>query len=144
MKQKVILRCALFVLAAVVLSACGPQGENLRDAKPELPPNSAGARAVKLWQAKIKRNFTAAYPYYTPGYRSTTPLLQFVDNFPGGRVVWNDVEYANQDCDASKCIVELDVTYSYINPAPGVESVTNTRRVKETWLLIDGAWYFSP
>lgn len=144
MKQKVILRCAMLAVAAAMLSACGPQGDNLRDSKPELTADSAGARAVNLWQAKIKRNFTAAYPYYTPGYRSTTPLLQFVDNFPGGRVVWNDVEYVDQACEAAKCTVELDVTYSYLNPAPGVESVTNTRRVKETWLLIDGAWYFSP
>lgn len=133
----------LLVVLLFLMSACGTS-ENLRDNHAKLDPASPGARAVALWRAKIKREFAKAYPYYTPGYRSKTSLLQFVDNFPGGRVVWNDVEYAKQECGPVKCQVWVDITYSYLNPAPGVDSLSNTRRVEETWLLIDGVWYYSP
>ena len=141
MKQKYI---SYFLLSLLItaLAACGTAEK--RPMKPELAPDSAPARAVKRWQAMIQRDFTTAYPLYTPGFRSKTPLLQFVDNFPGGRVVWNDVEYLDHQCEAAKCTVRLDVTYSLLNPAPGVDSVVNKRTVDETWLLIDGVWYYSP
>ena len=145
MTNNLYRKSQLAIVAVLVLGLIGcASEENLRSAHEELDPASPGARSVALWRAKIGREFAKAYPYYTPGYRSTTTLLQFVDNFPGGRVVWNDVEYVRQECEAAKCKVWMDISYSYLNPAPGVESYPNTRRIEETWLFIDGVWYFSP
>ncbi|GAB4181787.1 MAG: hypothetical protein Tsb002_02190 [Wenzhouxiangellaceae bacterium] len=146
--------CVLALAAVLALSGCAGDGGQ-RDGSPSNDDGAAAAsasgvgdtledRAMARWNALIKRDYAAAYPYYTPGYRLTTPLLQFIDNFPGGRVIWSEAQYVDEECTDVRCIVRLDLTYSFLNPVPGVDSVVNTRLIKETWVLLDGVWYFSP
>lgn len=135
------------LLAVALLTGCG--GNEVKDeapmsAAPEVADTVLKQRSEARWRALIGREFAVAYPYYTPGYRSTKTLLQFVDSFPGSNVIWNDIKYVREECEGAKCTVRLNLTYTLLNPAPGVSAFENTRPIDETWLLIDGVWYYSP
>jgi hypothetical protein len=58
-------------------------------------------------------------------------------------VQWKSVKFNGKKCDADRCKVQLDVTYS-IN-LPGLGKPTEaTSSQNETWILVKGEWYFLP
>lgn len=141
--MKVIFRMLLVISLIAIVAACGGK-THVRDHQPVVDSNSVGARAQARWDALIERQYAQAYQYYTPGFRSSTPLDRFAGGFAGGRVIWEQAEYVDEECEEDRCVVRLRVTYAYLQLAPGVDRYPSTRTVKETWIRLDDHWYYTP
>jgi hypothetical protein len=100
-------------------------------------------RSVERWNLIIAHQPEKAYDYLTPGFRATKTREEYARETNARGVRWDSVTYSSQECSGDTCKVYLGVGYKLPmgGPAGTVKSVAP--RV-ETWLLVDGRWYFLP
>ena len=100
-------------------------------------------RAVARWNLLIAHQADKAYDYLTPGYRATKTREEYAKEMNARGVRWDSVSYTSQDCTEDTCKVHLTVSYKLTlgGPAGTVKSVAP---LIETWLLVDGRWWFLP
>jgi hypothetical protein len=127
---------AAFACAASLLALAGCANK--------ASPDNVDRRAVERWNLLISHEADKAWDYLTPGYRATQPRGDYAKAMNTRPVVWKSATFHDKDCDAQRCTVHVDVTYGI--PMPGMPGKTSeaTSRQTETWLLVDGDWYFLP
>ena len=127
---------ALFCAATVALlvAACQPAAE----------PDPAHVRAQARWESLIAGEYARAWEYFTPGYRETAPVEQYVASIQRRPVQWEAAEVLSSECEESRCEVVIDITYSIPRAKAGLETVQPTRAIRETWIFSDGEWWFTP
>lgn len=59
-------------------------------------------------------------------------------------VRWQTATFKQKECDADRCKVLVDVTYTVSMPGAVTTPVTSTSTQSETWILVNGDWYFLP
>lgn len=123
----------MLVAAAGFLAACaiGPK-----------MPTSLEDRVQARWDALVAGDLETAYAYFSPGYRASTSLAQFQKKMQRRALRWTGASYKSKDCEDDRCRVVVDVDYHLY--APTVGHHRSTRGVSETWLKVDGEWYFIP
>jgi hypothetical protein len=107
-------------------------------------PDTIDTRAVERWNYLIAHQAEKAYDYLSPGFRTTQDLDTYASAMNSRPVQWKAVTFKDKECDVERCKVHLDVTYSLIMPGTGGAPVEGTRTQTETWLLVDGEWFFLP
>ncbi|MCK9538727.1 hypothetical protein [Dokdonella sp.] len=107
-------------------------------------PDNVDRRAVERWNYLIEHKAEQAYDYLTPGTRATQTREAYAAAMNNRPVQWKEAKFVDKECDADRCKVQVDVTYSVPMPAKGGSGVSSTRTQSETWLLVDGAWYLLP
>ena len=107
-------------------------------------PDTIDTRSVERWNHLIAHQAEKAYDYLTPGVRSTRTREDYAAAMNSRPVQWKDAKFKSKECDAERCKVEVDVTYSILMPGAGGKPVEGTRAQTESWLLVDGAWFFLP
>ncbi|RYD15602.1 MAG: hypothetical protein EOP90_06530 [Lysobacteraceae bacterium] len=107
-------------------------------------PDTIDTRSVERWNHLIAHQAEQAYDYLTPGFRSTQSRETYASSMNSRPVQWKEAKFKSKECDAERCKVQVDVTYSLLMPGAGNQSGGGTRTQTETWLLVDGAWYFLP
>lgn len=121
------LKCLLpltLLSALALLSACQSQSEEEQVSKV----------AYERWQALIKGDFEAAYPYYTKAYRETTPFEHFKHNVRGVGM-WNDAEVLAVVCETSEKRCEAKLKISVVTKMRGLDKPLKTSTVlDETWV----------
>lgn len=122
------------ILAIFLLAGCQPASE----------PVPAHERAQARWDHLIADEYARAWEYFTPGYRETSPVEQYVASIQQRPVKWEKAEVVASDCVESRCEVVVDVTYSIPRATAGLEQVRPTRPVRETWIFSQGQWWFTP
>lgn len=107
-------------------------------------PDNVDRRAVERWDYLIAHKAEQAYDYLTPGYRATQTRERYAQAMNNRPMQWKEAKFSSKECEADRCAVEVEVTYVVQLPTMRGSSpaVTTTRR--ETWLLVDGAWYLLP
>ena len=106
-------------------------------------PDNVDRRAVGRWGYLIAHNAGKAYDYLSPGYRTTQTRENYAASMNNRPVKWKTAKFKDKKCDADRCKVDIDVTYSLV--MPNVGKVTTAASVQsETWILVKGAWYFLP
>ena len=114
-------------------------------ATPNQPKDDPVARRAQArWDMVLERRFDEAYVYYSPGYRSTHPLNDFIVDMSTKRVKWTSATYRDKRCDKSRCTVSVDLTFVVPRPAPGVDAYDGKSVVEETWVLLAGEWWYVP
>ena len=103
-----------------------------------------GKRAQARWDAILADDLMTAYEYLSPGYRSSVSSIQYVRLILNKQVVWTGARYLGRECEEAKCEVKIALDYALIGVLPGVKTFEATKDIEETWLLIDGVWYFVP
>lgn len=105
------------------------------------PEEVVEKRANARWAAWVKRDFTEAYKYNTPGYRGTVPYEKFV-TLRGKDVRILKGEVNKVTCPtADKCDAQIKLTATaaiMMRQQFPKEIVTY---VDETWVLEDGQWW---
>ena len=92
-------------------------------------------RAQERWGRVLEEGIEAGYEYTSPAYRSRTPLQRFRAQF-GQALRWEDAEVVSARCEADRCRVDVDMTYTLPR-----EGISHTRLITETWILADDEWW---
>jgi hypothetical protein len=128
-------RLFAMMLVIVMLSACAaaPSAEN--DLK-----NRAQAR----WDALLARDYATAYSFYTPGYRSSTTVVDFEIAQRVRRVVWTGAKVEEASCSGDVCTLDTVTSYQVVRPVPGMTKWDSDSVTPEKWIRTDGQWWYVP
>ena len=107
-------------------------------------PDTVDTRSVERWNHLIAHQAEKAYDYLSPGFRTTQDRETYAAAMNSRTVQWKAVNFKDKECDAERCKVHLDVTYSLLMPGTGAGPIEGKRTQTETWLLVDGEWFFLP
>lgn len=106
-------------------------------------PDNVDRRSVERWNYLIAHQAEKAYDYLTPGVRATRSREDYAAAMNTRPVQWKAAKFKDKQCDADRCKVHVDVTYSIMMPGMGkMTEATSTQ--SETWILLEGQWYNLP
>jgi hypothetical protein len=108
------------------------------------PESQIEERATARWEALFSGDLASAYEYLTPGYRSSVSSLAYQRSVLLKRVAWTSAKYVENACEESVCKVKFEVGFTVSGALPGVKSFKGSQIIEESWVLIDGQWYFVP
>jgi hypothetical protein len=130
-------RIRLMVVACglLLLSACATSTS-------VSPESQIEERANARWEALFSGDLAGAYEYLTPAYRTSVSSLAYQRSVLLKRVVWTSAKYVESACVESICKVKFEVGFTISGAIPGVKSYKGTQKIDESWVLIDGQWYF--
>jgi len=130
----IIDRIALATSVALVLLVGGCN----RDSTAEVDK-----RAIERWNYLIAHQAEKAYDYLSPGTRETQTRENYAASMNNRPVKWSAVKFNRKECDADRCKVYIDVTYSVAMPSVG-KPVETTSTQSETWVHVNDGWFFLP
>lgn len=122
----------LLVITALVLVACQPATEE----------ETVESRAAARWELVLARDFEAAWEYMTPGFRQTTNRFDYARDMAGRPLRWLSAEVAGKECEEDLCKIKILVGYQAIGAPAGMGQMRLSREIEETWIRLDGAWWF--
>ena len=127
------LRVMLAGLAAVTVWGCA----SLSGSSPAADKEAAvKANAQARWDALIKRDYPAAYAYFSPGTRDTYPLAAYEERMRAAVVIYRAAKVDKVECEAEVCKVTLTLTYDHAK-FKGVQTP-----LVESWIIDQGkAWF---
>ena len=134
--NKVYFAKTALALAALTLAGCGA-------VKKDEDASVIKEKSVARWNMLIAHQAEKAYDFLSPGYRQTKDREAYAKEMNGRGVHWSKVAYGSQDCDAQVCHVRLVVDYSLHMPGPA-GTVNTSSPLTETWVKLDGIWYYLP
>jgi hypothetical protein len=108
------------------------------------PESQVEERANARWEALFSGDLVGAYEYLTPAYRTSVSSLAYQRSVLLKRVAWTSAQYIESACEESLCRVTFDVGFTVSGALRGVKPYKGTQKIKESWVLIDGQWYFVP
>lgn len=124
-------------LATLLLAACaGPGGRAPAEVSVE-------ERAQERWDYLVEREFGNAWNLHSPGFRETTPRDEFERDMRRRPIRWLVAEVRSAECEGDRCDVRVAVTYQAIAAPAGQRRIRMTRNIDETWIRLDGQWWFS-
>jgi hypothetical protein len=127
-------RLLLLACAALLLAACATT--------PKTDP--VVERAQARWSALVAGDLETAYTYFSPGYRSTTSLIDYGVTMRTRPVKWTSAAYKDHSCEGSRCIVRFDIGFQVPRPVPGMKVWDGTDVVEDTWVQTEGQWWYLP
>lgn len=95
------------------------------------------------WAALIKRDFSEAYKYESPGYRALYSVEQFRGVF-GGQVGWLSARIAKLTIKDASAEAVVSVQYHAMvpfNPDSGSSVTKGETALDEKWIQDGGVWY---
>ena len=135
----VIDRMRLAALAAmlVALAGCNTNSDPAADVE---------KRAIERWNFLIAHQAEKAYDYLSPGTRETQTRESYAGAMNSRPVKWTSAKFNRKECDADRCKVYIDVSYSVAMPGGGAigKAVESTSTQSETWVRVKDDWYFLP
>lgn len=132
-KQK--YRLFVMMLVAIILSACAAAPSVEKDIE---------IRAQARWDALLAKDYATAYSYHSPGYRSSTSVVDFEIAQRVRRVVWTGAKVEGSSCSGDVCTVNTLTSYRVIRPVPGMTKWENDSVTPEKWVRTNGQWWFVP
>mgnify|MGYP001815933710 FL=1 len=129
------LNIGAVLCAAIFLSAC---------AAPVSKESRVEQRVNERWEKLLTGDLAGAYEYLSPGYRSSVSSLQYQRSVLLKQIKWTSAKYVESNCEDVNCTATVEVGFTIHGGVPGIKSFSSTRPVEETWLLVDGIWYFVP
>ena len=124
----------LLACSALLLAACA--------AAPKTDP--VVERAQARWNALVAGDLETAYSYFSPGYRSTTSLVDYGVTLRKRPVKWTSAAYKDHSCEENRCIVRFDIGFRVPRPVPGLNVWNGNSVVEDTWVRTDGQWWYLP
>ena len=132
---RAVFRMLLPTVGALAVAACAATG-------PKTHP--VVDRAQARWTALLAGDLETAYGYYSPGFRSSTSVVDFGIAWRTRKVRYSSVTYTEHACEDTRCTVSFDVVFKVNRPVPGMEVWESRSRIDDTWVLTDGQWWYLP
>lgn len=134
-------RLPLLLAFAMLLSACASNAVvSEKKGKDEIVVDRANAR----WTALLAKDLETAYSYYSPGFRSTTSVVDFMFMQRSRRVKWDSAEYLSHSCTDSACKIQFKTGYIVQRAVPGMDVFQGFDEIEETWVKTKGEWWYVP
>jgi len=107
-------------------------------------PDTLDKRSVERWNYLIAHQAEKAYDFLTPGYRSTQTRDEYAGAMNNRPVLWKQAVFEDKQCEGDRCTVSVTIDYSM--PIPGTAGKRSEAKSTqhETWLRVDGQWYYLP
>ena len=134
MNRRSMLVAGLYC-SLVLLSACATTMST---------ENIIEERATARWETLLSGDLAGAYEYLSPGFRSSVPSLQYQRQLLLNKVKWTGAHYIESDCTETTCKVKISLDYTVYGAIPGVKSFDGTQEIEESWVKVNGTWYFVP
>ena len=106
--------------------------------------NAVEERAKARWETLLAGDLDGAYGFLSPGFRSSVSSLQYQRSLLLMRIKWDDVRVIESECEETTCNVSISLDYTLHGALPGVSKFEGNQKIEESWLLVDGNWYFVP
>ena len=135
MKIQLPFRLALICLSVLLVACAGA---------PKSETDVVESRAKARWEALLGGDLEAAYSYLSPGTRSAMSVIDYGIQQRMRRVKWTSADYLSHECDGPRCSVKFTVGYSVANAVPGVAVFEHHAEHEETWIMIQGEWWYLP
>ncbi len=121
-------------LLVALLSGCGDS----RD--------SVGGMAEARWAAIVDQDYDKAYSYFASSYQQLEDLNTYRLRIATAQVnmKWEGAKAKSVECTATKCLVKLDLSYTYKFPRASMGEVSNITEIAENWINDDGDWKMLP
>ncbi|MEJ2385209.1 MAG: hypothetical protein P8Y54_12600 [Xanthomonadales bacterium] len=131
------LRGALLsALVATLLAGCA--------LTPAVDEDEVVERAKARWDAVLAGDYETAYPFYTPGFRSSTSLVDYAVSLRTRRVNGTSAEYQGHECGEDRCTVRFLIGYRVFAPVPGMTTYDGKQAIEDTWIRTGGEWWYLP
>ena len=101
-------------------------------------------RAEQRWEHIFAREYSEAYEFYSPGYRSKFSAVDLEIALRVQKVRWKSAKYLDHTCEEKSCIVRFRLGYQVASPVPGIDVWNGWSTVEEQWLNTRGEWWFLP
>ncbi|HVV97602.1 MAG TPA: hypothetical protein VHC92_10730 [Rhodanobacteraceae bacterium] len=126
-------RATILGALVLLLAACSPGKDDVEK------------RAVERWNYLIARQADKAYDYLSPGAREMQTRENYAASMNNRPVKWTAAKFNRKECDADRCKVYIDVSYSVVMPGAGIgKPVEATSTQSEIWVRAGDGWYFLP
>ncbi|MDX1461184.1 MAG: hypothetical protein R3348_09025 [Xanthomonadales bacterium] len=133
-----MMRLVLIGLIAGTLAACAGMGAS----------GSLEERAQARWDALLGGDWERAYEFLSPGARMAMSEEAFRELMANRTIQWTGVEVAEVgpcDAEVGSCDVTANISYRVSRGVPGLRKpIELTKGVTESWIKVDGTWYFVP
>ena len=129
------LACAAALAALLVTVGCTTD---------KADPENVDRRAVERWEYLIAHKAEQAYDYLSPGFRATQEREVYAQAMNNRPVQWKGVKFSSKECEAERCKVSVEIAYSLPIAAAGGKQAQGSSKQSETWILVDGEWYYLP
>jgi hypothetical protein len=130
-------RATILGVLALLLAACNPGS---KDGTADVEK-----RAIERWNYLIAHQADKAYDYLSPGTRETQTRENYAAAMNNRPVKWKSVKFNRKECDADRCKVYIDVSYSVTMPGAGIgKPIEASSTQSEIWVRVDDGWYFLP
>jgi len=131
------LKFASLGALALFLAGCNFNGDKAVDVE---------KRAQDRWNFLIAHQAEKAYDFLTPGTREIQTRENYAASMNSRPVKWTAAKFNRKECDADRCKVYIDVSYSVIAPGAGAmgKPMESTSTQSETWVYVENEWFFLP
>lgn len=131
------MRLAALAALLIALAGCNTNKDPTADVE---------KRAVERWNFLIAHQAEKAYDYLSPGTRETQTRESYASAMNSRPVKWTAAKFKSKECDADRCKVSIDVSYSLTMPGAGAigKPIESTSTQTETWVRVKDDWYFLP
>lgn len=108
--------------------------------------DSVDTRAMERWNYLIAHQAEKAYDYLSPGTRETQTRENYAAAMNNRPVKWTAAKFNRKECDADRCKVYIDVSYSVPMHAVAAagKPIESTSTQSEIWVHVKDGWYFLP
>ena len=131
------MRLAATAALLVALAGCNTNKDPAADVE---------KRAVDRWNFLIAHQAEKAYDYLSPGTREMQTRETYAAAMNTRPIKWIAAKFNHKECDADRCKVYIDVSYSVAMPGGGAigKAIESTSTQSETWVRVKDDWYFLP
>jgi hypothetical protein len=92
----------------------------------------------------LSRDYETAYTYYSPGYRSTASVVDFMFQQRSRRVKWSSAELLGHECTESACKLEYKIGFRVQKAVPGMDVYEGFDTIEESWVKTQDQWWYVP
>lgn len=128
----IAIACAAFATACATTGAGGGSGGAVVD------------RAQARWDALVSGDFSTAYNYYSPGFRSSRTPADYELSMRLRKVQFRGAEYLDRECQEDSCTLKFSVQYHIASPVPGLDQWESKTTLDERWIRTEGQWWYVP
>jgi len=131
--KSLLTLAALAAWSVMLLAACQPAADD------RSPVELAEAR----WGHLVEREFGEAWEYYSPGFREQMSRESYVETMSRRPIRWIEAEALGEECEGDRCTVSVRVHYRATGAPMGQSQAEMNRTLTETWIRLEGRWWYA-
>ncbi len=126
----------LTLLTMALLAGCASMAKT--------PEESVTQRAQERLALYMKGEYSEAYEYLSPGYRSSVSLNEYQRKVLAQPMSWEDAKVVASDCSENSCKLKISLDIVVYGAVPGANRFKTKSVMTENWIKSGGTWFYVP